>query len=162
MYGQILITQCPLAVTETLGCRVGKRGPHRCNNGNHNHRVADSPQQGTTQRLPRRHIRPLQSQSYKDRRHDGYRNLRPEQRILHADFPVETSDDDDIEVLCSAYQPDEDGSIGQLSEIESDEEWDMIEEVFNTYMSNMEDMDDDEECDCDDDDCCCHHDEEEE
>ncbi len=76
--------------------------------------------------------------------------------------PVETSDDDDIEVLCSAYQPDEDGSIGQLSEIESDEEWDMIEEVFNTYMSNMEDMDDDEECDCDDDDCCCHHDEEEE
>lgn len=56
--------------------------------------------------------------------------------------PVEVTDDEDIEVLCSSYHPEEDGSIGTLSPIESDEEWDMIEEVFNTYMSSIDDDDD--------------------
>lgn len=61
--------------------------------------------------------------------------------------PVETADEEDIEVLCSSYQPEADGSIGKLSPIETDEEWDMIEEVFNTYMSNIDDEDFEDEDD---------------
>jgi len=60
-------------------------------------------------------------------------------------IPVETPEDEEIEVLCSAYKAEEDGSIGQLSPVENDEEWEMIEEVFNTYMSNMEDEDFDDD-----------------
>lgn len=75
--------------------------------------------------------------------------------------PVETTDDEDVEVLCSAYEPEEDGSIGKLTPIESDEEWDMVEEVFDTYMNNM-DEDDDYDDDFEDEECCCHnHDDEE-
>ena len=86
--------------------------------------------------------------------------------------PVEGVDDDsEVEVLCSSYIPEEDGSIGQLFEIDSDEEWDMIEEIFDNYMSSYDDEEDDEcscedeeddECCCEDDDddeCCCHKDE---
>lgn len=73
--------------------------------------------------------------------------------------PLETKDEDDeVEVQCSAYIASEDGTVGELLPIESDEEWDMIEEVFNTYIANMEDEDfDDEEYDEDDDECCCGH-----
>ncbi len=77
--------------------------------------------------------------------------------------PVETKDDDEeIEVLCSSYVQEEDGSIGQLSPIENDDEWDMVEEVFNTYMNNMEEDEDyfDDDEDFDDDECCCDHDHE--
>lgn len=77
--------------------------------------------------------------------------------------PVETKDDEeDVEVLCSAYVPEEDGSVGQLLPIENDDEWAMVEEIFNTYLGMDEDFDEDDE-DCDDD-CCCghhHHDEDE-
>lgn len=83
--------------------------------------------------------------------------------------PVETKDDDDeVEVLCSAYIPKEDGSVGQLLPVEDDKEWEMVEEVFNTYMdSNFDEEDEDEhehECSCEHDDeehqCCCNHDDE--
>lgn len=84
-------------------------------------------------------------------------------------IPVETNDDDDedIEVLCSSYTEQEDGSIGELKPIENDDEWDMVEEVFNTYVSSEDDEDDEEDDDCccghnhqhdeNDEDCCCDH-----
>ncbi|MDF2698812.1 MAG: YrzB [Haloplasmataceae bacterium] len=88
--------------------------------------------------------------------------------------PVETKDDDEeVEVLCSSFVPSKDGAIGQLMPIESDEEWEMVEEIFNTYLSNMDDEDfddeeeDDHECGCGhhhhgdkDHDCECDHDHE--
>ncbi|HEY8364702.1 MAG TPA: DUF1292 domain-containing protein, partial [Haloplasmataceae bacterium] len=52
--------------------------------------------------------------------------------------PVETKDDEEIEVLCSSYIPEADGSIGKLFEIENDEEWDMLEEVFEAHMDSLE------------------------
>ncbi len=62
--------------------------------------------------------------------------------------PIETKDDDEeVEVLCSSYISQDDDEFGELSPIEDEEEWDMIEEVFNTFVSNMEedeDEDDDE------------------
>jgi len=75
--------------------------------------------------------------------------------------PVETKDEDeDVEVLCSSYVAQEDEKIGELMPIEDDEEWEMIEEVFNTYVNGMdedEDYDDEDEEDEDDHDCCCNH-----
>lgn len=75
-------------------------------------------------------------------------------------YPVGSEDEEEgISVMAASYIPTEDG-IGELNEIETDEEWEMIEEVLQSF--------DDEECDCDecedeecDDDCCCHHHKEE-
>ena len=69
------------------------------------------------------------------------------------------SEDEDgkVEVGVASYVPT-DGAIGELMAVESDEEWDMLEEVFNSYASecDCEDCEEcDEECDCDCD--CCHH-----
>lgn len=57
--------------------------------------------------------------------------------------PSETSDDDeDVEVLAYSFtEKEEDGSIEDLFPVETDEEWDMIEEVFNTRLDS-EDFDD--------------------
>lgn len=60
--------------------------------------------------------------------------------------PVEApeGDDDDeetVEVLAYAYTKTADGGIENLIPVESDDEWDMIEEVFNT---NFEEVEDDE------------------
>ncbi len=102
--------------------------------------------------------------------------------------PVETKDEDEeVEVLCYAYEPAEDGSIGELLPIESDEEWEMLQRVFDETFGDYitedfddedyddfeddedEDFDDDDDDDCccghhhhdDDDECCCHDDDEE-
>lgn len=44
------------------------------------------------------------------------------------------SDDDMIELIPMINEPDESGDGGKLVPIETDEEWDMIEEVVNTNM----------------------------
>lgn len=56
-------------------------------------------------------------------------------------YPAGMSEDDDSEIELQAYAYTEkgDGSEGELEEIATDEEWDMIEEVFNTFMSEDED-----------------------
>lgn len=66
--------------------------------------------------------------------------------------------DDQVSVMAASYEEGEDGSIGELFAVETDEEWDLIEEMLQKY---------DDECDCDDCDCeecnddhcdCgCHH-----
>jgi uncharacterized protein YrzB (UPF0473 family) len=55
-------------------------------------------------------------------------------------FPVGAEDDDeeDIEIHASAFIPTEDGEDGELMPIETDEEWDMIEEVLNTFLEEEE------------------------
>ena len=80
-------------------------------------------------------------------------------------YPV-GGDDDEIEVMAAAYIPLEDGE-GELLPIETEEEWQMIEEVLDQFSEedfddedfDEEDFDDDEECDCEDedDDCGCDH-----
>lgn len=76
-------------------------------------------------------------------------------------FAQNGSEDEDgkVEVGVASYIPTGD-SIGELNAVESDEEWDMLEEVFNQYALDSE-CDDcdceecDDECDCGCD--CCHH-----
>ena len=85
-------------------------------------------------------------------------------------FFTPVGDVDKYEVSCASYVPAEDG-IGELNEVTSEEEWEMLEEVFNTYISDgVEDEEQEgcygcegcEDCEgCDDDSnkgCggCCH------
>lgn len=52
----------------------------------------------------------------------------------------EDLEEDEVIVHAYSYVPTEDGSIGELIPVTSDEEWDMIEEVYNTFT-----MEDEEE-----------------
>lgn len=54
-------------------------------------------------------------------------------------YPVGASEDEEDEIVHAyAYIPTEDGGYGELLPIETDEEWDMIEEVFNTFNEDQE------------------------
>lgn len=67
-------------------------------------------------------------------------------------YPVGAENDDEVEVMAASYIPLEDGSVGELNEIESDEEWNLIEETLDSF---------DDDCDCEEDcgdDCECGHD----
>lgn len=83
--------------------------------------------------------------------------------------PVGSADEDGkVEVGVASYTPTE-GGVGELHAVETEEEWDMLEEVFNSFASEDE-CECDCDCDCEDDchdehcSCCCgcHHDDEEE
>ncbi len=53
-------------------------------------------------------------------------------------YPVGVSGDEEIEVMASAFTEDEAGGSGKLLPIETDEEWDMIEEVLETFADENE------------------------
>ncbi|MDP4103952.1 MAG: DUF1292 domain-containing protein [Bacillota bacterium] len=59
--------------------------------------------------------------------------------VLYYPVGAEEDDEDDIEIHASAFIPKEDGEDGELMPIETDEEWDMIEEVLNTFLEEEED-----------------------
>ncbi|WKF85789.1 DUF1292 domain-containing protein [Lacticaseibacillus pantheris] len=50
-------------------------------------------------------------------------------------------DDDDVQIEAFSFTPDENGdaSAGDLFPIEDDDEWNMVEEVLNTFLAD-EDM----------------------
>lgn len=48
------------------------------------------------------------------------------------------STDEDVEVLAFSYEETEDGLDGELSDIETEEEWDMIEEVLGAFIEDEE------------------------
>ncbi len=43
-----------------------------------------------------------------------------------------------MELQAYAYEEQEDGTEGELIAIETDAEWDMVEEVLNTFMAEEE------------------------
>jgi uncharacterized protein YrzB (UPF0473 family) len=47
-------------------------------------------------------------------------------------------DDEDGEYHAASFDP-EDGDEGQLGQIESDEEWDLVEEVLESFLEDEED-----------------------
>ncbi|CAM3210933.1 DUF1292 domain-containing protein [Vagococcus sp. PNs007] len=56
-------------------------------------------------------------------------------------FPAGVEEDDeqvDVELLAYQYIEGEDGTEGELKNIETDAEWDMIEEVFNAFAEEEE------------------------
>ena len=59
-------------------------------------------------------------------------------------YPMETSDGDEIEVMAASYVT-VNGEVGELEEIESDEEWELIQDVLNQFESDMDSEEEDEE-----------------
>lgn len=59
--------------------------------------------------------------------------------VLYYPIGAEDDDEDDIEIHASAFIPNEEGEDGELMPIETDEEWDMIEEMLNTFLDEQED-----------------------
>ncbi|MBS4215552.1 MULTISPECIES: DUF1292 domain-containing protein [Neobacillus] len=54
-------------------------------------------------------------------------------------YPVgEAEDDEEVVVHAYSYIPTEEGEIGELSPVTTDEEWDIIEEVYNTFIQDEE------------------------
>lgn len=53
-------------------------------------------------------------------------------------YPAATADEDDVEILAFSFDADSDGQAasGDLHEIESEEEWDMVEQVLNTFLDD--------------------------
>lgn len=51
-------------------------------------------------------------------------------------YPVSDNEDDEIEIHASSFVPSENNEDGELSPIETDEEWDMVEEMLNTFLDN--------------------------
>ena len=52
---------------------------------------------------------------------------------------------DSHEVSAAVYTPDTEGDEGFLSDIETDEEWDMLDEVLDQYFSQLENEEDTED-----------------
>ena len=48
-------------------------------------------------------------------------------------YPVGDEEAEEIEVLAASYVPLEDGTVGELNDIESDKEWELIEEKLNAF-----------------------------
>ena len=72
-------------------------------------------------------------------------------------------DDENVTVMAASYTEGENG-VGELAEIETDEEWDLIEDALGQFEEQFDDECDCEVCEGDDDECecgchCHHHDE---
>lgn len=59
-------------------------------------------------------------------------------------YEVGKENDEEVEVLAASYIPLEDGSVGELHDVETEEEWTMIEETLELYSEDDEDDDEEE------------------
>lgn len=55
--------------------------------------------------------------------------------VLYYPVGAEEDENEEIEIMASSYVPSEDNEHGDLKPIETEEEWDMIEEMLNTFLS---------------------------
>lgn len=53
-------------------------------------------------------------------------------------YPAGIPEGEEIELQAFSYVEQKDGNQGDLKPIETNEEWDMIEEVLNTFMADDE------------------------
>jgi uncharacterized protein YrzB (UPF0473 family) len=58
--------------------------------------------------------------------------------VLYYPIGAEEDDEEEIEIHASSFTPTEDGQDGELMPIESDEEWDMIEEMLETFLAEQD------------------------
>lgn len=59
--------------------------------------------------------------------------------VLYYPVGAEDGDDEEIEIHASAFVPNDDSEDGDLMPIETDEEWDMIEEMLQTFLDEQGD-----------------------
>ncbi len=70
-------------------------------------------------------------------------------------YPIgEVDEEGNINVMAASYTEGEDGNVGELFEVQAEEEWNLIEEMLKSFAEDMEeddcDCEDCEECDCED------------
>ena len=54
-------------------------------------------------------------------------------------YPIsDTDDEEEIEIHASSFTPSEDNQDGELAPIETEEEWDLVEEMLNTFLDQEE------------------------
>ena len=58
--------------------------------------------------------------------------------VLYYPLGAEDNDDEEIEIHASAFSPSEDNEDGELMPIETDAEWDMIEEMLETFLAEQD------------------------
>jgi uncharacterized protein YrzB (UPF0473 family) len=58
--------------------------------------------------------------------------------VLYYPIGNESDDDEEIEIHASSFIPGENGEDGELQPIETEEEWDLIEEMLNTFLDEEE------------------------
>ncbi|MCG1022269.1 MULTISPECIES: DUF1292 domain-containing protein [Sutcliffiella] len=58
--------------------------------------------------------------------------------VLYYPVGADNDDQDDIEIHASSFVPSESEEGGDLQPVETDEEWDMIEEMLNTFLAEEE------------------------
>lgn len=51
-------------------------------------------------------------------------------------YPASAENDDSVDIQAYSYQPDDGEDEGELSPIEDQTEWDMVEEVLNTFLDD--------------------------
>ncbi|HEY4399771.1 MAG TPA: DUF1292 domain-containing protein [Lactobacillaceae bacterium] len=53
-------------------------------------------------------------------------------------YPAGVEEDEEVDIQAFIFNPDEDGEAveGDLQPIEDDKEWDMVEEVLNTFLED--------------------------
>ncbi|WP_147532445.1 DUF1292 domain-containing protein [Bacillus marasmi] len=58
--------------------------------------------------------------------------------VLYYPVGADEGDEEDIEIHASAFTPNVNGEDGDLMPIETDEEWDLIEEMLNTFLEEQD------------------------
>ncbi|MDQ0244553.1 uncharacterized protein YrzB (UPF0473 family) [Bacillus fengqiuensis] len=58
--------------------------------------------------------------------------------VLYYPMSSEQDDEEEIEIHASSFTAGENGVDGELQPIESEEEWDLIEEMLNTFLDEEE------------------------
>ncbi|MCD7033004.1 DUF1292 domain-containing protein [Metabacillus sp. GX 13764] len=58
--------------------------------------------------------------------------------VLYYPISSDNEDEEEIEIHASSFVPNDNGEDGDLEPIETEEEWDMVEEMLNTFFENEE------------------------
>lgn len=58
--------------------------------------------------------------------------------VLYYPMGADDSEDEEIEIHASSFVPTEDNQDGELMPIETDAEWDMIEEMLETFLAEQD------------------------
>lgn len=58
--------------------------------------------------------------------------------VLYYPLGAEETEEEEIEIHASAFSPGDEGEEGELQPIETEEEWDMIEEMLETFLDEEE------------------------
>ncbi|MBA9025536.1 MULTISPECIES: DUF1292 domain-containing protein [Bacillaceae] len=61
--------------------------------------------------------------------------------VLYYPISAEDDEDEEIEIHASSFVPSEDNKDGELSPVETEEEWDLIEEMLSTFLDEEGDED---------------------